>query len=74
MADVMSSLISFRHTWVKNGILHESDVPSVFSAFDSVEQGAIIGLLDHFLLLHPMPDNKYLVPTLRCTCVLFRRF
>lgn len=52
LADVMSSLISFHHAWVKDGVLPVSAVSNVFGKFPPEMHDSLLTLLENFSIVY----------------------
>ena len=58
LSDVMSSLITFKHSWVKDGMLPLSAVPQVFKKYPQFMHSSLIFLLERFQIVHRLtPKN-----------------
>ena len=65
LANLMSTLITFRHSWVKEGKLAISDLPQVLSRFDAALADSLLALLERFQIIHKVKGSKdYMVPSL----------
>eukprot|EP01094_Clydonella_sp_ATCC50884_P024260 TRINITY_DN6032_c0_g1_i1.p1 TRINITY_DN6032_c0_g1~~TRINITY_DN6032_c0_g1_i1.p1 ORF type:complete len:1495 (+),score=611.24 TRINITY_DN6032_c0_g1_i1:260-4486(+) len=58
LADVMSSLITFRHAWAKDGRLHSKDLHHVFMKHDEALQQQLLALLERFSIIFPMRADE----------------
>jgi len=54
LADLMSSLLTFRHQWAKNGILRRKDIPHVFEGYKSDICASLLALLERFSIIYPL--------------------
>ena len=52
LADVMSTLISFNHTWIRNGFLRLSDVPHVFNGYEESVHESLLEMLENFSIIY----------------------
>lgn len=66
LADVMSSVITFRHNWIKDGIFFESDYPHVWEEHPPELYETFAGLLQRFEIAHRMRGDppRWLLPSL----------
>lgn len=69
LANVMASIVTFSHTWVKNGILLHSDLAQVWKDKYAPDLwNLLLSLLEEFEVLYPIQGHgavvKYLVPSL----------
>jgi hypothetical protein len=54
LADIMSSLITFRHGWIKQGMLPETSLRMVFEAYPESLHSTLLALLKRFEVLYPV--------------------
>jgi hypothetical protein len=54
LADLMSSLLTFRHQWAKNGILRRKHLPHVFEKYKPEMFKSLLALLERFSILYPL--------------------
>jgi len=52
LADVMASMITFHHTWVKDGVLPINNISNVFSKFDPAMHNSLLQLLENFSIVY----------------------
>ena len=67
LTNVMSSLITFRHSWVKAGTLPLQDVPQVFKIYPIEMHETLLSLLEQFAIIfriHSQGKREILVPSL----------
>ena len=66
LANVMSSVITFRHSWVRDGILLHSDFPHVWESYSTAMYENLIQLLEKFEISYRMAGNppRSLIPSL----------
>ena len=67
LSNIMASLITFRHTWIKEGILQMKDVPQVFREHAPAIHDTLLALLEQFSIIYRMQSNSQrciLVPSL----------
>ena len=66
LADIMASLISFKHQWVKTGILTRELLPQVWKQYPEEIYDSLLGLLTKFEVAVELKgeENFYVIPTL----------
>ena len=65
LADLMATLITFRHSWVKEGKLAIADLPQVLVRFDAALAETLLALLVRFNIIHKIKGSTdYMVPSL----------
>lgn len=73
LADVFASLVTFKHLWVKNGILNKKDLPQVWKNYPRALYDRLLLLLTKFGVMHPIESERpsgppivssYIVPPL----------
>jgi serine/threonine protein kinase/GTPase SAR1 family protein len=67
LADVFSSIISFKQGWVKNGLLAHSDLRHIWSAYSPNIYKHLISILERFEVLYDVKINNtpyLIVPSL----------
>jgi len=71
LANVMANLISFRNSWVKDGVFEERNLPHAFKQYSADIQPHLLSLLRRFDVLLPLSastavqnERRYLVPSL----------
>ena len=69
LADVMSSLITTKHTFAKDGLLPRNSIRQIFSAFPKKHHDQLLVLLENFSILNPLErefkgQSCFLVPSL----------
>ncbi|EGC33244.1 hypothetical protein DICPUDRAFT_49056 [Dictyostelium purpureum] len=66
LADVMSSLITFSHNWIKKGILNHSELVAVWGGkYDQSLWPLLLKLLEKFEVSYELPNvQKSLIPSL----------
>ena len=65
LADLMSTLITFKHSWVKKGKLAVEDLPQVLVRFDATLADSLLALLVRFRIIHKIKNSSdYIVPSL----------
>src|SRR3990167_7947547 len=61
----MSTLITFKHSWVKKGKLAVEDLPQVLVRFDATLADSLLALLVRFRIIHKIKNSSdYIVPSL----------
>ncbi|GAM23578.1 hypothetical protein SAMD00019534_067530 [Acytostelium subglobosum LB1] len=64
LADVMSSLVTFSHQWIKEGVLRHNDLPAVWSAYDPALRPTLLKILERFEVSYQLDVDRSLVPSL----------
>ena len=57
LADVMACMVTFRHRWVKHGLLRAGDVQCVFEAYPREMHNKLLGLLQAFNIVYRLPPD-----------------
>jgi len=65
LTKLMSTLITFQHSFIKKGILEEAVISHVFAAYPETMHQTLIGFLERYkVALHVKVKQLYLVPAL----------
>ena len=65
LTSIMASVVTFQHSFIKNGILDPKNIPHVFKQHPSKLRGTILTFLEKYkIILHLSKKNLYLVPSL----------
>ena len=58
LADVMASLITFNHTWAKDGVLSVSKIPQIFKKFPTDLHESLLILLEKFGIINRLSPQS----------------
>ena len=58
LATLMGNFLTFKHTWIKKGILHEAHIKQVFIDYPEDTHLPLINMLKKFNILYPLQGNN----------------